>query len=72
MSKLLGGSLSEKGKAWYLPTDKNYHKRIVRVTINTSDDATIFVIISKPKYPEYYLSNHTEVNIEFTQFNCKK
>lgn len=65
MSMLMGGQVGMKKKAWHLPNENNFNKRFVRVTISTQDDATIFVIITKPKYPEYYIFNNTEVPIEY-------
>lgn len=53
-----------------MPSETNYNKRIVRVTINTQDDATIFIKICKPKFPEYYIYNNTEIGIVFNQFAC--
>ena len=46
-----------------MPNENNYNKRIVRVTISTQDDATIFIKISKPKFPEYYIHNDTDIPI---------
>ena len=53
-------------KAWYMPNEINFHKRIVRVVITTQDDATIFIKICKPTFPEYYIFNDTELPIEFS------
>jgi hypothetical protein len=49
-----------------MPNDSNFHKRIVRVVITTQDDASIFIKICKPKFPEYYLHNDTEVGVHFS------
>ena len=67
MGRLMTGITASRKKAWYLPNEANFNKRIVRVTISTQDDATIFVIISKPKFPEYYIFNDTDVSIEYSQ-----
>ena len=48
-----------------MPSHLNYGKRFLRVSVNTQDDATIFVIVSKPKFPEYFIHNNTDVEIEF-------
>jgi hypothetical protein len=49
-----------------MPNDSNLNKRIVRVVITTQDDASIFIKICKPKFPEYYLHNETEVAVNFS------
>lgn len=53
-----------------MPNENNYNKRIVRVTISTQDDATIFIKICKPKFPEYYIYNDTEMPIEVWQYKA--
>lgn len=66
-----GGGGGRAPRVWHLPNDNNFGKRILRVVISTQDDATIFVKICKPKFPEYYIHNDTEVGIEFFQFKCE-
>lgn len=57
-------------KAWHAPNENNYFRRILRVIVNTQDDATIFVKICRPKFPEYYIFNDTTVPVQFQQFKC--
>jgi len=33
--------------------------------VNTQDDATIFIKVCKPKFPEYYIFNDTAIPIVF-------
>lgn len=59
-------------RAWHMPNENNYFKRLLRVIVTTQDDATIFIKICKPKFPEYYIYNDTESSIEFQQYKCQK
>lgn len=60
------GSINvQRVRAWHTPNDNNFFKRILRVTVSTQDDATIFIKICKPKFPEYYIYNDTEVAWSF-------
>ena len=55
---------------WYLPSSTNYHQRFIRVSINTQDDATIFIIFNNPKFPEYLIYNNTDLPIKYSQFKA--
>ncbi len=64
IGRLNDGRTAKSFKVWHMPNENNYNKRIVRVTISTQDDATIFIKICKPKFPEYYIFNDTDIPID--------
>jgi hypothetical protein len=48
---------------WSLPSSANGHRKYCRVTVTTEDDATIYIIFSKPALPEYVIENNTDHEI---------
>lgn len=57
---------------WYEPCETNSYRRYVKVSITSSDEATIFIIITKPSMPEYSINNYTDKEVRFYQKGTKK
>ena len=67
---MMGTGSQPKKVPWHMPNESNNQKRFLRVSVNTLDEATLFVVISKPKFPEYYIHNDTDDEIAYSQFKC--
>lgn len=48
-----------QGQAWHEPNLQNFFHRFIRVTITTHNEATILIVLSTPKEPEFVVSNQT-------------
>jgi len=59
-------SLPTKVK-WRDPSVNNLHRRFLKVSIKSEDEATIFIVISKPNKPEYSINNYTDKEVLFYQ-----
>mmetsp|Transcript_31579 Transcript_31579/g.54701 ORF Transcript_31579/g.54701 Transcript_31579/m.54701 type:complete len:2374 (-) Transcript_31579:14-7135(-) len=58
---------ASSGAAWYEANPANYFHRFFRVTITTKNEATLLIVLSQPKEPEYVVSNRTHSHVSIRQ-----
>jgi hypothetical protein len=62
----------EKRPRWFEPCEANGFRRYFKVAITSNDEATIFIILTKPVMPEYSINNFTDREVSFYQKDTKK
>ena len=50
---------------WHEPSKLNNFRQYLKVTVTSEDEATIYIILTKPTMPEYRVNNYTFRNIDF-------
>lgn len=60
-----------KKPTWDDPNERNGYRRFIKVTIQTEDETTIFIIFTKPNMPEYQVNNFTDTEVIFYQEGLK-
>jgi hypothetical protein len=57
----------KKKPKWYDPQKVNGYRRTVRVIVTTKDEASLFIILSDPRKPEFRIRNVTKEDIGYKQ-----
>lgn len=56
---------------WCDPNELNHFRRFIKVSVTAEDEATIFVVLTRPNMPEYSINNYTFQQVHFRQKGLK-
>lgn len=56
---------------WHEPSQLNHFRRFIKVSITSKDEATIFIVFTKPNMPEFRINNYTDRKVHFYQEGVK-
>ena len=64
-------AVAKQSSEWHEPSEANNWMQCIRVTVSSSDEATLFVVFSTPNYHEFTICNNTDSEIKFNMKDIK-